>query len=155
MLTRHYIVYLYYIVKLSHHCSTNSGPPSVKRLFRVLCFFCWSPSYTVGQVPLAYLAYPWTVTYIHTYIHTYNNNATSTREHGYGCWSRLIFWSGQSSVEVLFCIVLYRRRHCIDLSMFICTCMNAYVHAMGITIMTAIQCNANNAQQEIHRQLPR
>jgi len=29
-------------------------------------FFFLSPSYTVGQVPLAYLAYPWTVTYKQT-----------------------------------------------------------------------------------------
>ena len=58
------------IVQLNYHCSTNSGPPSVKNVWGSVhqCFFFLSPSYTVGQVPLAYLAYPWTVTYIHTYI---------------------------------------------------------------------------------------
>ena len=59
------------IVELNYYCSTNSGPPSVKRLFGVpfiSAFFFLSPYYTVEQVPLAFLAYPWTVTYIHTYI---------------------------------------------------------------------------------------
>ena len=55
------------IVELNYHCSTNSGPPSVKRLFQAqfISLFFLSPSFTVGQVPLAYLAYPWSVTYIH------------------------------------------------------------------------------------------
>ena len=55
---------------INDHYSTNSGPPSVNRLFGVqfISALFLSPSYTVGQVPLAYLAYPWTVTYTHIYI---------------------------------------------------------------------------------------